>query len=62
VRKRRPHFVLRRTEITSRQHQTQRALLDCLRVEYAIEEPSNKLLAATDLDSDTWVRSKTLKG
>jgi hypothetical protein len=24
-------------------------------VEYAIEKPSNKLLAATDLDSDTWV-------
>ena len=24
-------------------------------MEYAIEKPSNKLLAATDLDSDTWV-------
>jgi hypothetical protein len=24
-------------------------------VEYAIEKPSNKLLAATDLDSDPWV-------
>jgi hypothetical protein len=30
-------------------------LLDWLRVEYAIEKPSNKLLAATDLDSETWV-------
>jgi hypothetical protein len=30
-------------------------LLDWLRVEYAIEKPSNKLLAAADLDSDTWV-------
>jgi hypothetical protein len=30
-------------------------LLDWLRVEYAIEKPSNKLLAATDLDSNTWV-------
>jgi transposase-like protein len=30
-------------------------LLDWLRVEYGIEKPSNKLLAATDLDSDTWV-------
>jgi hypothetical protein len=30
-------------------------LLDWLRVEYAIEKPSNKLLAATNLDSDTWV-------
>ena len=30
-------------------------MLDWLRVEYAIEKPSNKLLAATDLDSDTWV-------
>ena len=24
-------------------------------MEYAIEKPSNKLLAATELDSDTWV-------
>jgi hypothetical protein len=24
-------------------------------VEYAIKKPSNKLLAVTDLDSDTWV-------
>jgi hypothetical protein len=30
-------------------------LLDWLRMEYAIEKPSNKLLAATNLDSDTWV-------
>jgi hypothetical protein len=30
-------------------------------VEYAIEKPSNKLLAVTDLDSDTWVGSKKLK-
>jgi hypothetical protein len=37
-------------------------LLDWLRVEYAIEKPSNKLLAATELDSDTWARSKKLKG
>jgi hypothetical protein len=42
-------------ESTSRQQQTQRTLLDWLRVEYAIEKPSNKLLAATDLGSDTWV-------
>jgi hypothetical protein len=42
-------------ELTSRQQQTQRTLLDWLRVEYAIEKPSNKLLAVTDLDSDTWV-------
>jgi hypothetical protein len=28
-------------------------VFDWLRVEYAIEKPSNKLLAATDLDSDT---------
>jgi hypothetical protein len=41
--------------ITSCQHQTQRTLLDWLRVEYAIEKPSNKLLATTGLDSDTWV-------
>jgi len=34
---------------------TQRTLLDWLHVEYSIEKPSNKLLAATELDSDTWV-------
>jgi hypothetical protein len=33
----------------------ERTLLDWLRVEYGIEKPSNKLLAVTDLDSDTWV-------
>jgi hypothetical protein len=30
-------------------------LLDWLRGKYAVEKPSNKLLAVTDLDSDTWV-------
>ncbi len=35
--------------------QTQRTLLDWLRMDYAIAKPSHKLLAATDLDSDTWV-------
>jgi hypothetical protein len=30
-------------------------VFDWLRVEYAIEKPSNKLLAVSDLDSDTWV-------
>jgi hypothetical protein len=28
---------------------------DWLRLEYTIEKPSHKLLAATDLDSNTWV-------
>jgi hypothetical protein len=38
-------------------------LLDWLRLEYAIEKPSNKLLAATDLDSDTWVSEvKRIRG
>ena len=55
MQKGRPHFVRRLIEITSCQQQTQRTLLASLRVEYAIEKPSNKLLAATDLDSDTWV-------
>src|ERR1019366_1667675 len=50
------HATVRRLiEITSHQQQTQRTLLDWLRVEYAIEKPSNKLLAVTELDSDTWV-------
>src|ERR1017187_4461987 len=47
--------VQRLIELASRQQRTQRTLLDWLRVEYAIEKPSNKLLAVTDLDSDTWV-------
>ena len=44
--------------MTSRQQQTQRTLLDGLGVEYATEKPSNKLLAVTDLGSDTWVTSE----
>jgi hypothetical protein len=47
--------VHRLLEITARQQQTQRTLLDWLRVEYAIEKPGNKLQAVTELDSDTWV-------
>ena len=58
-----PHFVRRLIEATSRQQQTQRTLLDWLRMEYAIEKPSNKLLAAADLDSDTWVAEvKRIRG
>ena len=38
-------------------------MLDWLRVEYAIAKPSNKLLAATALDSDTWVAEvKRIRG
>jgi hypothetical protein len=40
-------------QLTSRQQQTQRTLLDWLRVENGIEKPSNKLPALTDLDSNT---------
>ena len=55
--------VPRLIELTSRQQQTQRTLLDWLRVEYGIEKPSNKLLALTDLDSDTWVAEvKRIRG
>jgi len=55
--------VRRLIEIASRQQQTQRTLLDWLRVEYAIEKPSNKLLSVADLDSDTWVAEvKRLRG
>ena len=55
--------VRRLIELTSRQQQTQRTLLDWLRVEYGIEKPSNKLLALTDLDSDTWVSEvKRIRG
>jgi hypothetical protein len=34
--------------------QIQRTLFKWPRVEYAIETPSNKLLALTELDSVTW--------
>ena len=38
-------------------------MLDWLRVEYGIEKPSNKLLALTDLDSNTWVSEvKRIRG
>jgi hypothetical protein len=49
--------------MASRQQQTQRTLLDWLRVEYAIEKPSTKLLAVAELDSDTWVAEvKRIRG
>jgi SAM-dependent methyltransferase len=55
--------VRRLIELTSRQQQTQRTLLDWLRVEYGIAKPSNKLLALTDLDSNTWVSEvKRIRG
>lgn len=50
-------------EIEARQQQTQRTLLDWLRVEYAIEKPNNKLQAVTELDSDTLVTEvKRIRG
>jgi len=55
--------VRRLIELTSCQQQTQRPLLDWLRVEYGIERPSNKLLALTELDSNTWVSEvKRIRG
>jgi len=49
--------------VASRQQQPQRTLLDWLRMEYGIEKPSNKLLALTDLDSNTWVNEvKRIRG
>jgi|ERR1035441_9021118 hypothetical protein len=51
---------------SGRAHQfkeTQRTLLDWLRMEYGIEKPSNKLLALTELDSNTWVSEvKRIRG
>src|SRR5882762_9740523 len=56
-------FVRRLIEMTSHQQQTEGTLLDWLRVEYAIEKPRNKLLAAAELDSDTWVAEvKRIRG
>jgi hypothetical protein len=38
-------------------------MLDWLGVEYGIEKPSNKLLALTELDANTWVSEvKRLRG
>ncbi|MFO1438777.1 MAG: N-6 DNA methylase [Verrucomicrobiaceae bacterium] len=55
--------VRRLIEITAAQQQTQRTVLDWLRVEYAIEKPSQKLAALTDLDSDAFVAEvKKLRG
>lgn len=55
--------VRRLVEITAQQQQTQRTLLDWLRMEYAIEKPGNKLQAMTDLDSDTLVSEvKRIRG
>jgi hypothetical protein len=55
--------VGRLIDLTGRQQQTQRTLLDWLRVEYGIEKPSNKLLAVTELDSNIWVSEvKRIRG
>lgn len=49
--------------ITASQQQTQRTVLDWLRMEYAIEKPSQKLAALTTLDSDAFVAEvKKLRG
>jgi hypothetical protein len=47
--------VRRLVQIAATEQQTQRALLDWLRVEYAIEKPGTKLQSAVELESDTWV-------
>lgn len=55
--------VRRLIEITASQQQTQRTVLDWLRVEYAIEKPSQKLGALVELDSDALVAEvKKLRG
>jgi hypothetical protein len=55
-----PQFVRRLIEITSRQQQTQRMLLDRLRVEYGTEAPSTKLLAIAELDSEPWLTPESV--
>ena len=55
--------VRRLIEITASQQQTQRTVLDWLRVEYAIEKPGNKLQCLTGLDSDSFVAEvKRIRG
>lgn len=49
--------------ITEREQQTQRTVLDWLRVEYAIEKPSQKLQTLAELDSDTFIAEvKRIRG
>src|SRR5437764_230415 len=56
-------LVTRLAEISNLQFGTQKTILDWLRVEYAIEKPSNKLLAMAELNSDTWVSEvKRIRG
>ena len=56
-------FIPRLIDLTSCQQQTQRTLLDWVRVEYGIEKPSSKLLALTELDSNAWVSEiKRIRG
>jgi hypothetical protein len=40
--------------MTSRQQQTQRTLLDWLRMEYGAAKPTSMLLAVAELNSDIW--------
>ncbi len=47
--------VRRLIEIQSSQQQTKYTILDWLRVEYAIEKPTNKLQNLTALDSDSFI-------
>lgn len=55
--------VRRLIEITATQQQTQRTVLDWLRVEYGIEKPGNKLQSLANLDSDTFVAQvKRIRG
>jgi hypothetical protein len=58
-----PDLIGALVESGFRYKQAQRTLLDWLRVEYRIEKPSTKLLAATELDSDTWMAEvKRIRG
>jgi len=55
--------VRRLIEITASQQETQRTILDWLRVEYTIEKPGKKLQSLTTLDSDTFVAEvKRIRG
>ena len=55
--------VRRLIDITSSRQQTQRTLIDWLKVEYGIEKPGNKLSAVTRLDSDGFVAEvKRIRG
>ncbi len=63
IRKATEAAVRRLIEIQASQQKNKHTVLDWLRMEYAIEKPSNKLQSLTDLDSDAFIAEvKKIRG